>query len=243
MTGGERGLSRRELFQKAGGGFASIALAGILADQRASCARGAEASDDPLAPKRPQIPPRAKRVIFLYMTGGVSHVDTFDPKPRLFADHGKSITVDNWQGKLGQFKRYLKTPQWTFRPGGECGTADQRSFPARARRRRRTVRHPLDGIEPHQSLRGDAGHPHRLVDLCPAERRGLGELRPGDGESEPALVRRFGTARPLRRRADLGLRFSAGLPSGPAGPARSRLPFPTSGVASPRSDCSGSNWT
>jgi hypothetical protein len=129
MSDCEFGLSRRELLQKAAGGFASIALAGILADQQGSNAQGAATSEDPLAPKQPHIAARAKRVIFLYMTGGVSHVDTFDPKPRLFADHGNSITVDNWQGKLGQFKRYLKTPQWVFRAGGQCGTAISDLFP------------------------------------------------------------------------------------------------------------------
>src|ERR1700689_4078168 len=130
MTNPEKGVSRRELLQKAAGGFASIALAGILAEQQAQHARGAAVVDDPLAPKRPHIPPRAKRVIFLYMTGGVSHVDTFDPKPRLFADHGKTITVDNWQGKRGEFKSFLKAPQWTFRPGGRCGTEVSDLFPA-----------------------------------------------------------------------------------------------------------------
>ena len=129
MAGLESGLSRRELFQKAAGGFASIALAGILADRQASHAAGAVTAADPLAPKQPHFEPRAKRVIFLYMTGGVSHVDTFDPKPRLIADHGKSITVDNWQGKRGDFKRYFKSPQWTFRPGGECGTQISDLFP------------------------------------------------------------------------------------------------------------------
>jgi len=125
----ETGICRRELLQRAAGGFASIALAGILADRQAAGVRAATAPDDPLAPKRSQLPPRAKQVIFLYMTGGVSHVDTFDPKPQLIHGHGKSITVDNWQGKLGQFKRYLKAPQWTFRPGGECGTAISDLFP------------------------------------------------------------------------------------------------------------------
>jgi hypothetical protein len=129
MASLESGLSRRELFQKAAGGFASIALAGMLADRQASHAAGAVTAADPLAPKRPHFEPRAKRVIFLYMTGGVSHVDTFDPKPRLIADHGKSITVDNWQGKRGDFKRYFKSPQWTFRPGGECGTQISDLFP------------------------------------------------------------------------------------------------------------------
>jgi hypothetical protein len=129
MTNSATGVSRRELLQKAAGGFASIALAGILAERQAQPARAAATVDDPLAPRQPHIPPRAKRVIFLYMTGGVSHVDTFDPKPRLFGDQGKTITVDNWQGKLGQFKRYLKTPQWTFRPGGACGTQISDLFP------------------------------------------------------------------------------------------------------------------
>jgi len=68
-------------------------------------------------------------VIFMFMTGGVSHVDSFDPKPGLFAGHGKSITVDNWQGKLGEFKRHLKRPDWTFRPGGDCGTEVSDLFP------------------------------------------------------------------------------------------------------------------
>src|SRR5262249_18042059 len=118
-------LSRRELFRRAAGGFASIALAGMLAEDMG---RAADAGDA-LAPRRPHFPARAKPVIFLYMTGGVSHVDTFDPKPKLFADHGKTLTVDNWQGKRGQFQRYLKTPQWVFRPGGRCGTEISDLFP------------------------------------------------------------------------------------------------------------------
>ncbi|MFN0052560.1 MAG: DUF1501 domain-containing protein [Planctomycetales bacterium] len=119
-------FTRRELFQHAAGGFASIALGGILA-----ALQGGETpvADDPLLPRRPHVFPRAKRVIFLYMTGGVSHVDTFDPKPKLFADHGQTITVDNWQGKLGQFQRFLKKPQWEFRPGGQSGTQVSDLFP------------------------------------------------------------------------------------------------------------------
>ena len=120
-------LTRREMLARAAGGFGAIALSGILADElRAESDTSAE---DPLAPKQPHHPPRAKRVIFLYMTGGVSHVDTFDPKPQLVANHGKEITVDNWQGKLGEFKRYLKKPNWEFRPGGQCGTEISDLFP------------------------------------------------------------------------------------------------------------------
>jgi hypothetical protein len=112
------------MFRRAAGGFASIALAGMLAEQ----AR-ADAKDDPLAPKPPHFTAKAKRVIFLFMNGGVSHVDTFDPKPKLVADGGKTISVDNWQGKKGDFKRFLKAPQWEFKPGGKCGTEVSDLFP------------------------------------------------------------------------------------------------------------------
>ncbi len=117
-------LSRREIFQHAAGGFASIALAGMLAERSP-----AQEAIDPLAPRRPHFTPRARRVIFLYMTGGVSHVDTFDPKPQLFARHGQSITVDNWQGRRGTFRRFLKRPDWTFRCGGQSGIEVSDLFP------------------------------------------------------------------------------------------------------------------
>ena len=119
--------TRREVLQRAVGGFGAIALSGMLADE--SPANEGNSSADPLAPKKPHHVPRAKRVIFLYMTGGVSHVDSFDPKPKLFANHGKEITVDNWQGKLGELKRYLKKPDWRFKPGGESGTEVSDLFP------------------------------------------------------------------------------------------------------------------
>jgi len=99
----------------------------MLADE--TRADDGKSSADPLSPKRPHHQPRAKRVIFLYMTGGVSHVDSFDPKPELFANHGKKITVDNWQGKLGQFTRYLKKPIWQFKPGGQSGIEVSDLFP------------------------------------------------------------------------------------------------------------------
>ncbi len=118
-------VSRRELLRRAAGGFGALALYTLLADDRSLRADSA----DPLAPRPPHHEPKAKRVIFLYMTGGVSHVDSFDPKPALFAGHGKQITVDNWQGKLGQFARYLKKPNWEFRAGGKSGVEVSDLFP------------------------------------------------------------------------------------------------------------------
>ncbi len=118
--------SRRQVLQRAAGGFGAIAAHALLADEF-SAAVGADR--DPLKPKQPHFPARVSRVIFLYMTGGVSHVDTFDPKPQLIADAGKTITVDNWQGKTGEFTRYLKRPDWQFHPGGTCGTEVSDLFP------------------------------------------------------------------------------------------------------------------
>ena len=122
------GLSRRAMLGRAAGGFGSIALAGMLADEaRADGATGAAV--DPLAPREPHFPPRATNVIFMFSTGGASHVDTFDYRPQLFADHGKTVTIDNWQGKLGEFKRFLKRPDWNFRQYGESGTWVSDLFP------------------------------------------------------------------------------------------------------------------
>jgi hypothetical protein len=89
------------------------------------------AADDPLAARAPHHPPRAKRVIFLFMSGGVSHVDSFDPKPRLTADHGKSVTLDHpeTRNRPGYEKLFLKRPQWAFRKRGRCGTEISDLFP------------------------------------------------------------------------------------------------------------------
>ena len=72
-------LSRRVMLQRSAAGFGSLALAALLG-QKSDAADG---PDNPLAAKAPHFPARAKRVIFLFMKGGPSHVDTFDPKPSL----------------------------------------------------------------------------------------------------------------------------------------------------------------
>ncbi len=118
--------TRREFLARAAGGFGSIALSALLADELSA---NPTKIVDPLAPKVAHFPPKAKRVIFMFMTGGVSHVDSFDPKPHLFADHGRTIAVDNFQGKLGEFAMFLKAPAWKFQPGGQCGTEVSDLFP------------------------------------------------------------------------------------------------------------------
>jgi hypothetical protein len=123
--------TRRNFLAQAAGGFGAIALGAMLGDElRASASSNGDPNNaDPLAAKPTHFAPKAKRVIFMFMTGGVSHIDSFDPKPRLFADHAKTIKVDNFQGKLGEFSMFLKTPDWKFQPGGKCGTEVSDLFP------------------------------------------------------------------------------------------------------------------
>jgi hypothetical protein len=80
-------ISRRHLLCRTGVGFGAVALSALLQEGRTLAATTAEGN--PLAPQPPHFVPRAKRVIFLFMPGGPSQVDTFDPKPRLTADDGK----------------------------------------------------------------------------------------------------------------------------------------------------------
>jgi hypothetical protein len=88
-------------------------------------------SADPLAPRLPHFPAKAKNIIFLFMTGGVSHVDTFDPKPELTKQHGKEIDSNHPSTKdRPDYNRiFLKRPQWEFKPHGQCGTEVSSLFP------------------------------------------------------------------------------------------------------------------
>ena len=103
------GCTRRQSLRSILG--ASLVFPAILSDLLAAD-NPASSEANPLAPKQPQFPARAKRVIFLHMSGGVSHVDTFDPKPKLFADNGKTIPGG----------KYLTQPKWKFQHYGKSGT-------------------------------------------------------------------------------------------------------------------------
>jgi hypothetical protein len=114
--------SRRDFLHRASGGFGALALAGLWDEVQAS-------SSDPLASGRGHFPAKADRIIFLYSTGGVSQVDTFDHKPQLIRDHGKSITASRWLNKSGSYERFLIKPRWNFRPYGQSGTQVSDLFP------------------------------------------------------------------------------------------------------------------
>jgi hypothetical protein len=83
------GISRRRVLAQFGNGFGLLALGGLLAEARTDAP-----SLDPLAVRPPHHTPRAKRILFLFMGGGPSQLDLFDPKPRLTADHGKPLPFE-----------------------------------------------------------------------------------------------------------------------------------------------------
>jgi len=117
--------SRRGAMRSMVGG--SMLLPGLVSQLLAEDAGGS--FSDPLSPKATHFAAKAKRVIFLYMSGGVSHVDSWDPKPKLLADAGKTIPVNEFQGRKGDFNMFLKPPQWTFKPHGQSGTEVSDLFP------------------------------------------------------------------------------------------------------------------
>ena len=108
----------------------SLLMPGILHELFAIDA-GRAGATDPLLPRAPHFKPKAKNVIFLFMTGGVSHVDTFDPKPRLFSDVGKEVKFDHPEikNRPGYERIFLKRPQWEFKPHGQSGTEVSSLFP------------------------------------------------------------------------------------------------------------------
>jgi hypothetical protein len=128
------GRTRREFFWQAGGAFTSLALTGLLS-QDGFLARQAVAADglskykNPLAPKPPHFAPKAKSVIFLFMYGGPSHVDTFDFKPKLYDLDGKTIPVKT-KGRGGERSEgRVVGPKWKFQQYGQSGQWVSELFP------------------------------------------------------------------------------------------------------------------
>ena len=115
------GFSRRSLLKAASSGFGYMAFAGL------STMAGEKAAG-PLAPKVPHLPARAKRVIFLCMEGGPSHVDSFDYKPKMNANAGKPI------GKGRAAAATLLASPWTFKQHGQSGLWVSDLFPEMARK-------------------------------------------------------------------------------------------------------------
>ena len=132
------GLSRREMLARAANGFGALAVAGLFGGlERASAAagggggRGAGASMKPLAARPPHAAARAKNVIFLFMEGAVSQVDSFDYKPLLEKHHGQDPRKAIGKLEKTQFENIgtvFKSP-WTFSPHGQSGLWISDLFP------------------------------------------------------------------------------------------------------------------
>jgi hypothetical protein len=119
------GRTRREFLWQAGCGFPAVALSSLLGESFfASQSVGADGQTkfvNPLAPKKPHFAAKAKSVIFLYMYGGPSHIDTFDYKPAMKGMDNKTVTVKTFgRGGHKSQGRIVET-RWKFKQYGQCG--------------------------------------------------------------------------------------------------------------------------
>ena len=119
-------ITRRRMLRDSAVGFGNIALLSML--QNEASASSAAKPGNPLAAKIPHLAPRAKRVVFLFMKGGPSHVDTFDPKPLLTRDHGKKPPFDLPRVTFAKQGNLLKSP-WEFKQHGQSGLPVSSLFP------------------------------------------------------------------------------------------------------------------
>jgi hypothetical protein len=117
----------------------SLVLPGILSQLLQSSSAASAAVADPLAPRPSHFPAKAKRVIFLHMSGGVSHVDSFDYKPKLFTDHNQPFQVpkkmlEAFAPENRSEVKFFKKPGWEFKQRGQSGLWISELFPKIAER-------------------------------------------------------------------------------------------------------------
>jgi hypothetical protein len=130
-------VTRRDMLLRCANGFGALALAALLREP-AFGARLGDATGDtgspkcPLQPRSGHFPAKARSVIFLYMDGGPSQVDTFDPKPRLDREHGQPIKVKTHPTQFNNVGNVLASP-WKFRRYGASGIPVSDLFPETAR--------------------------------------------------------------------------------------------------------------
>jgi hypothetical protein len=113
-------ISRRQMLSRFANGFGMLGLASLLGQTATA--------SSPLALRQPLFAPRAKRVIFLFMSGGPSHVDLFDPKPRLAVDNGKPLPFEKPKLERTRTGNLLASP-WKFARHGQCGMEISELFP------------------------------------------------------------------------------------------------------------------
>src|SRR5207247_9916023 len=114
----------RDVLRQAANGFGAAAVAALFHDQ----GRSQTSSTNPLAPRAPHFHAKAKSVIFLYMDGGPSQMDTFDPKPRLDREHGQPPRFRVEPTQFNNNGNVMKSP-WRFRQRGQSGIPVSDLFP------------------------------------------------------------------------------------------------------------------
>jgi hypothetical protein len=122
-------LDRRTFLRQAGCGFGAVALAALAAEGELMLG---DERRNPLAPAKTHHPAKARRVIFLYMDGGPSQVDTFDPKPRLNEEHGKPFAMKIEPTQFNNNGNTFGSP-WKFKPYGHSGIPVSDLFPSVAK--------------------------------------------------------------------------------------------------------------
>jgi hypothetical protein len=124
------------MLARCAGGFGAVALAALLSDGdlggRLVAGDAAPSDLSPFAPRRPHFAAKAKSVIFLYMDGGPSQVDTFDPKPRLTEENGQPFKMKIEPTQFNNIGKTLASP-WKFQNYGQSGIPVSELFPNVAR--------------------------------------------------------------------------------------------------------------
>ncbi len=121
-------ISRRDMLARCANGFGAVALAALLGEEAYGADIAPKRDVDPMVPKPSHHAAKAKSVIFLFMDGGPSQVDTFDPKPRLDREHGQAIKAKVQPTQFNNVGKVLKCP-WKFRNRGESGIPVSDLFP------------------------------------------------------------------------------------------------------------------
>jgi hypothetical protein len=119
----ETPTSRREMLLRCANGFGALAMTALL-----SAEAGAAGAVDPMTPRPTHYPAKVRSVIFLFMDGGPSQVDTFDPKPRLDREHGNPIKMKTPPTQFNNVGNVLKSP-WPFKKRGQSGIPVSDLFP------------------------------------------------------------------------------------------------------------------
>ena len=180
-------MTRRDWLLHAGAGFGALALGDLLA-RDLSAGRTRSDSDDrtPTAPWRR--PATARSVIFLFMEGGPSHIDTFDPKPELNRLAGQPLppSFKPVITPMGEGRAPLLASRRKWKQHGQSGLWVSDWLPHIADLRRRAGGDPLVLVQRPEPRRRRLPDEHRLDPGRPAFAGELGQLRPGHREREPA---------------------------------------------------------